>query len=174
MTAARLRTSVRIEHGAWRSGLGDPAALCRKASMAGWTLGRRGLPENHTLAGPLVAPVEISVLLTGDAEIRALNRDHRGKDRPTNVLSFPGDDSPGAPGQDILLGDIVLAWETVAAEARNESKPVDDHTRHLVIHGVLHLLGYDHESRDDASLMEGLEVDSLARLGVPDPYKGGG
>lgn len=174
MTTARLRTSVRVEDEAWRGGLGDAANVCRRAAVAGWTLGRRDLPQDHDLASPLSAPVEISILLSNDDEVRALNKVHRRKDRPTNVLSFPGDTSAGAIGQDVLLGDIVLAWETVAKEAENEHKPVSDHTSHLVIHGVLHLLGYDHEQDDDATHMERLEVDSLARLGVPDPYKAGG
>ncbi len=170
MTAARLRTSVRVEDEGWRVGLPDAAHQCRRAAVAGWTLGRRALNDEHALSRPLSAPVEISILLSSDDVIQDLNSTHRGKDRPTNVLSFPGDHSPGAPGMDILLGDIILAWGTVSGEAKAENKPVSDHTSHLVIHGVLHLLGYDHETDDDATRMERLEIDSLARLGVRDPY----
>ncbi|MGE3147954.1 MAG: rRNA maturation RNase YbeY [Pseudorhodoplanes sp.] len=112
---------------------------------------------------------EIAVLLTDDAAIRILNRDWRGYDKPTNVLSFPaggidnGEDRPH-------LGDIAIAYETVAREASAEDKSFDDHLAHLVVHGCLHLLGYDHETDDDAQVMERLEADILARLGVPDPH----
>lgn len=171
--SGRMRTAVRIDHDGWRGGLSDPAGLCRKAARAGWVLGRKALADDHALAGPLAGAVEISVLLSDDATVRELNRDHRGKDKPTNVLSFAGDDSPAAGESEILLGDIVLAWQTVASEAKAEGKRLSDHTSHLVIHGVLHLLGYDHDGVEDATEMERIEVDSMARLGLPDPYTTG-
>jgi probable rRNA maturation factor len=111
---------------------------------------------------------ELSVVLTDDAAIRILNRDHRGKDKPTNVLSFPG----FAPDEDPtpLLGDIVVAFETVAREAGEEGKPIADHFSHLIVHGMLHLFGYDHETEADAEIMEEEERRILASLGIADPY----
>lgn len=170
MTGARLRTVIRIEHDAWQTHLPETDTLCRRAVRAGWTGGRKALDEAHHLSGALTNPVEISLMLSNDQTVRSLNRDHRGKDAATNVLSFPGDTDTPHPGADILLGDIILAWETVAAEAEAAYKPIEDHTTHLLIHGVLHLLGYDHECEEDATVMERIEVESLARLGLPNPY----
>jgi probable rRNA maturation factor len=116
---------------------------------------------------------ELSVVLTSDRAIRTLNRRWRGRDKSTNVLSFPAPAparirlSRGAPRH---LGDIVLAFETVAREARAEDKPLDHHIAHLALHGFLHLLGYDHESHLQAEAMERRERRILARIGVPDPY----
>ena len=120
---------------------------------------------------------EVSVMLTDDAAQRRLNRTYRQIDKATNVLSFPaGDDGLGGaltrPAElPRLLGDVVLAVETVAAEAAHEGKNFADHTTHLIVHGILHLLGYDHAGNDEAILMERLEVRILARLGVADPYR---
>lgn len=112
----------------------------------------------------------VSILLTGDAEQQRLNRMYRGKDAATNVLAFPldGHTPDEAPR---LLGDVALACETIAREAAEQNKPVADHLRHLVVHGVLHLLGFDHESEADATMMEAREVEILHGLGVPDPYR---
>ncbi len=122
--------------------------------------------------GPAQGSGEISLVFADDGFVRALNAAHRGKDAPTNVLSFPnGFDGAAAPGAPRLLGDVVLARETVAREAAEQSKPVADHVAHLLIHGILHLCGWDHESADEAEAMEALEVDLLARLGIPDPYR---
>ena len=108
-----------------------------------------------------VAGAELSVVLTDDASIRAINAQWRHKDEPTNVLSFPA--PPAVPGAPHLLGDIVIAHETTKREAEAEGKPFADHLRHLAVHGFLHLLGYDHESDADAEVMERLERDLLAR-----------
>jgi probable rRNA maturation factor len=108
---------------------------------------------------------ELAIVLTDDSNIRALNRAWRGKDEPTNVLSFPVPKRTGA-----LLGDIVIAYETLAREARAERKPFDHHLAHLAVHGYLHLVGFDHEDEDEAAATEGLETAILARLKVPDPY----
>lgn len=103
--------------------------------------------------------------------MRALNKRHRGLDRPTNVLSFPiGAAAPGE-GVPAMLGDVVLASGVVAREAAEQDKAVAAHLSHLVVHGVLHLLGYDHETDPEAERMEALEVQTLAALGLPDPYR---
>ena len=113
---------------------------------------------------------EASVMLTDDAQIRELNRTWRGKDKPTNVLSFPAPEQPGLDGPR-HLGDIALAYETLVRESEEESKELAHHFAHLIVHGVLHLLGYDHEVEAEADIMEGLEVKALATLGIADPYR---
>ena len=113
---------------------------------------------------------EVSLLLTDDAEVTALNARWRGQDKPTNVLSFPS-----APADRLLdsatLGDVALAFETLKREAEAWGVPLQDHYRHLVTHGFLHLIGYDHETDDEAERMEALETRILAGLGVSDPYR---
>jgi probable rRNA maturation factor len=113
---------------------------------------------------------ELSLVFTDDAAIKELNNDWRDKDKPTNVLSFPA--FPIKPGQapGPMLGDIVIARETVVREAEDEEKSFDHHLTHLIVHGFLHLLGYDHETDDEAEEMEQLERKILARLAIPDPY----
>ena len=115
-------------------------------------------------------PSEVSLLFTDDKTIRGINAEWRGKDKPTNVLSFPA--FPLKPGMapKRLLGDIVLAFDTVAREASAESKPFEHHLSHLIAHGLLHLFGHDHEADSDAEVMEALERKILARLAIPDPY----
>lgn len=121
-------------------------------------------------------PVEVALLATSDARMAELNREFRGKDRATNVLSWPAFDlAPGAaPPEDRFgrpgLGDIALGYETCAAEARAADRPFGHHVAHLVVHGCLHLLGYDHENEADATEMEELEVRALASMGIPTPY----
>jgi probable rRNA maturation factor len=112
---------------------------------------------------------EISVQLADDAQIRALNAQWRGVDKPTNVLSFPAAPS-GKIARAPLLGDIVLSFETAEREAAEEGKSLADHCAHLVVHGFLHLLGFDHEDAAEADRMEALETGILARLGIADPY----
>jgi probable rRNA maturation factor len=120
---------------------------------------------------------ELSVVLTGDNAIRALNRDWRGFDKPTNVLSFPSNPQPEpnarkttAPSQSPFIGDIVIAYETLAREAKAENKRFLHHLTHLTVHGFLHLMGYDHEVNREAEAMEQLERRVLAKLKIPDPY----
>jgi len=119
-----------------------------------------------------VENAEIAVMLTDDAAIRALNKDFRGIDKPTNVLSFPAPELDGAGEDDAprALGDIAIAYETLRREADEEAKPFLHHLSHLAVHGFLHLIGYDHETDDEAEKMEALEVEILAQLGIPDPY----
>lgn len=109
---------------------------------------------------------ELAIVLADDSAIRALNRRWRGIDAATNVLSFPTKN--GAAGH---LGDIVLAFETIASEARSERKPFAHHLAHLAVHGFLHLVGYDHQRHEDALRMEQAEREILKRLGIPDPYR---
>ena len=120
--------------------------------------------------------LSVSLLFTSDAEIHALNRDWRQRDKPTNVLSFPMLEraellalAPDGPPE--MLGDVALAYETCAKEADEKGIPLESHASHLIIHGLLHLAGHDHEiSADDATAMEALETKALALIGIADPY----
>lgn len=158
MTGAR-EISVLVECPAWTRALPTAEKISARAALAALGHG----PDN----------VEASILLTDDATIARLNRDYRGRDEPTNVLAFAGG-GPEANGVPRLLGDIVVAYETALAEVDNETAGLRlfDHLSHLVVHGTLHLLGYDHETEDEAREMESLEVDVLSGLGVPNPYPG--
>jgi probable rRNA maturation factor len=112
----------------------------------------------------------VDVVLTSDAEIREINREWRGKDKTTNVLSFPAAEQPVPDGEVAHLGDMVLAFETVEREAKEAAKPLSHHVTHLVVHGTLHLLGHDHEDDLEAEAMEAKEKEILAGLGIADPY----
>ena len=120
-------------------------------------------------------PVELSVRLTTDEDVRALNAHWRGKDKPTNVLSFPMSEQyeieqADEDGPELMLGDIVLARGVCEREAADKAIPVERHAAHLLVHGTLHLLGHDHRDDDEAADMEQREVRALARLGIADPY----
>lgn len=155
----------------------DLRAQSRRWHELGKLASLRALLNEALEAGIAVAPrkpmpgAELSLLLTDDRRIRTVNRDWRGFDKATNVLSFPAA-PPERIAQSPLLGDIVIAYETVLREAEAESKSVSDHLRHLAIHGLLHLLGEDHETEAEARRMEALEIAALTRLGVSDPYAG--
>ncbi|MGL4441710.1 MAG: rRNA maturation RNase YbeY [Bosea sp. (in: a-proteobacteria)] len=158
MQALRLEIDVSIETDHWAV-IADPEALGNKAILAA---------ARH--AGTVLkAGAEVSVLLTGDAQVRELNRIWRQQDKPTNVLSFPATPVAGlakAP----MLGDIVVAFETIEREALADGKALPDHLAHLLVHGFLHLLGYDHNNDDEAEIMENLERDILASISIADPY----
>ncbi|HWP25159.1 MAG TPA: rRNA maturation RNase YbeY [Xanthobacteraceae bacterium] len=162
--AGKLLIDVLIQSPRWRA-RPRAGALVRRAIRAAANLASK-------------APAELAIVLTDDSGIRVLNREWRRVDAPTNVLSFPAANTAGprwraAAGRRTpprLLGDIVIAYETVAREAAAERKPFDHHLVHLAVHGFLHLLGHDHATRRDAAKMEGLETAVLARLGIPDPY----
>ena len=144
---------VRVAAPSWRRAVPNVAAKVRRWAAAALATGTGG--------------GEVTIVLGGDALVHRLNRDFRGKDKPTNVLSFPAGSSL-APEQP--LGDVVIALETTRAEARAAAKPLADHLAHLVMHGVLHLLGHDHERPGPARRMERLEVQLLAGFGIADPY----
>jgi len=167
----------------------DEAAMPVELNIEERRWGELAPLAERAVAGALVhlghdpALFEVSVLACDDARIRALNAQFRGKQQPTNVLSWPnwdlGGDAPGAapeppePGttdDPEPLGDLALAYETCHREAAEQGKPAADHVTHLIVHSVLHLLGYDHDSEQDAGLMEETEIAILAKLGIADPY----
>jgi probable rRNA maturation factor len=116
---------------------------------------------------------EVSVRVVDEDEMQTLNRDYRDQDKPTNVLSFPAGEVAGLPpGESSMLGDIVVCAGVVAREAEEQGKPLGDHWGHMLVHGVLHLLGHDHMTEREADEMEALERDILGRLGIADPYQG--
>lgn len=202
----RVDLAISIEDERWETLDGDVEALCARAARAALDAAHAQDPD-WLPAGPL----EMSLVLADDATVQDLNRNYRGKDKPTNVLSFAlyadggedGDDgaeaerdetagefdesdhaddaadnkddteflSPDGPVP-VILGDVILAFETVDREAREQGKALADHLTHLVTHGVLHLLGYDHIEDSEAALMERLETQILSGLGVADPYAG--
>lgn len=150
-----MAIDVEIEDEAWSAAVADVAAVVQRAAEAALV--------RDAARGDLV------ILLTDDETVRDLNARFRDKDRPTNVLSFP---APPMPGQaETPLGDIVLAYGVCAAEAADQGKSITSHLTHLVVHGVLHLLGRDHEVEDEAEAMEGEERAILSGLGISDPYE---
>lgn len=142
---------IEIEDAAWGEASPQAEALVRRAADAA--------------ARAVEGDVSVVILLTDDASVRELNARYRDKDYATNVLSFPAPENPEG-----LLGDICLAFGVCAREAQEQGKTLEDHLQHLVVHGVLHLLGYDHESEAEADEMESLESVVLAGLGIADPY----
>jgi probable rRNA maturation factor len=159
----RIESSIEDER--WQDILPDHADLSLQAIEA--LFKQDGLPLIPRSCA------ELSLVLTNDNEIQALNRDYRGKDKPTNVLSFPQIDwtEKADNGQHIeSLGDIVIALETMKREAEEQQKPLPHHYQHMLIHGTLHLLGFDHETDSEAKTMENLEIQALSYLKIPNPY----
>lgn len=151
---------VSINDSAWTRSCREIESVCRTAASA-------------VLAAEMARPPapggEVCIILSDDATVRGLNRVYRGKDQGTNVLSF-ATSRPPVPELAYPLGDIVLGYSTVEEESRRFDRPLEHHVQHLVVHGCLHLLGFDHEDVDEAEAMEALETIILAGLGVPDPY----
>lgn len=159
---------IRVEAAGWTEAMADAAGTCRASAAAALAV-----------ATPADRGAALSVLLSDDDTVRCLNRTYRGRDEATNVLSF-AQRGPSETQQEerwpraeaVLLGDIVVAFGVTAREADAAGRPIADHLSHLIVHGVLHLLGYDHEDDAEAEIMEQLETRVLAGLGVPDPYEG--
>jgi probable rRNA maturation factor len=153
-----LRCDLVEDDAPWRAAMADLDDVITRTLIAFCTI-------RESAAG------DVSLLLTRDGVMANLNRDHRGKDRPTNVLSFPATPvlRPEADAP-VFLGDIAMGWETVADEAQLGGRSVEAHFSHLLIHGILHLMGYDHQSDEEAESMEALEIDMLALLGFANPY----
>lgn len=155
-----MSVSIEVEDEAWLalSGMEALARECVAAALAG--------------AGEDSTDSEIALLFTSDEAIAEINAEWRGKAKPTNVLSFPApDDMPIPEGEPRPLGDIVLAHGVITRESAEQGKTLRDHTAHLIVHGVLHLLGFDHETDAEAHEMESLETDILKGLGIADPYE---
>lgn len=160
-----LEVGVSIECPEWAELLPDAEARCQ-------SLARAAVAAGSSLGD---SPCEISIVLADDATVRTMNREWRGKDAPTNVLSFAAlddEDAPVVPDAPVLLGDIILALGVCRSEAEEQGKSLSDHFSHLVVHGVLHLLGWDHEEDDiEADQMESLEISILTEFGIADPYR---
>lgn len=140
----------------------DVEAVCRRAARAAVEATGRSL-----------GAAEVAIVLADDGEVQQLNRRYRGQDKPTDVLSFAASDEAlaGVGGLPVPLGDVVMALETAAADAAAAGTPLRDHLSHLVVHGMLHLLGYDHLTDADAEVMEGIERAALDGMGIPNPYE---
>lgn len=169
MPEMNISVDVVINHPAWES-----AAIPFEdftQDVVGLTLSMAEIPSQ--LAG---REIEICVVLTDDSEIHTLNRDYRGMDKPTNVLSFANLDSDNAEeelaqeGLPFSLGDVIIAWDTIQREALEQNKEFLAHLRHMMVHGTLHLLGYDHMDDEEAAEMESLEIKILEKMNVENPY----
>jgi probable rRNA maturation factor len=145
-------------------------APCWQAEPGAEALVQRAIEAAARHASASAQGAEVAIVLTDDSGIRTLNRDWRGIDKPTNVLSFPAATARGRDTEPRMLGDIAIAYETTQREADDEQKPFGHHLSHLAVHGFLHLVGYDHENDAEAEKMESLERAILESLGVPDPY----
>jgi probable rRNA maturation factor len=155
-----MTVSIEVEDEAWLA-LTGLDAICRTAVAAALAAAHVNAEES-----------DIAVLFTSDEAIAAINAEWRATDKPTNVLSFPApEDMPVPEGEPRPLGDIVLAFGVIAREAASQGKTLHDHTTHLIIHGALHLLGFDHETDAEAQVMEQLEAGILKGLGISDPYE---
>ncbi len=174
----RISVAVTVLDPDWPRAVPAAEDLARRAAAAAlaiWGGAVSGAAVSGVAGRALAArDAEISLVLADDATLRRYNRDYRGIDKPTNVLAFAAAESPEEAEGPLLLGDVLLARETLAREAGEQGKRPADHLCHLVVHGVLHLLGQDHQSEGAAQIMERLEVAALGRLGVADPYAAAG
>jgi probable rRNA maturation factor len=166
MTSPDIDYDILVEDERWHEALPD------HASLVAMSLDRilRSISGFET-----AEEVELSITLTNDAQIQTLNRDYRDKDKPTNVLSFPQiewvDSKPATQEPLMMLGDVVIALETIQREANEQEKRLQDHFIHMLIHSVLHLCGHDHEIESEAETMENLEIRILSEMGIKNPYQ---
>jgi len=166
----KAEIDVAVSCGGWAQEISGAENLCRRVACAALE------GSGHDFGG---RDVEISLMLADDALIRGLNQEYRNQDKVTNVLSFSsgalifGEGEPVSPAGPVVLGDVAIAFETVRGEARAQEKSLEAHLAHMVVHGVLHLLGFDHEDSSQAEYMEGLEISIIARLGHDNPYADG-
>ena len=147
---------VHVADSSWHNSVPQLVSRVRNAAAIALAYSTQSPSDNSRLA--------LTILLTGDQQLHELNARYRGKDKPTNVLAFPASDGSA------YLGDIAIAFGTAAREARTGNQPLSEHLLHLVVHGVLHLLGYDHEMASEAAVMESLEAQILGAMDIPDPY----
>ncbi|TDI62292.1 MAG: rRNA maturation RNase YbeY [Alphaproteobacteria bacterium] len=156
-----LQVAISIEDDSWQDLATNVTSLCESSLTKAW----------QSLDDQSGSEAWVSILLTNDQQMQSLNSQYRNKDKPTNVLSFPSPENTAmSEGEGHVLGDIALSAQTIVREAAEQSKTVPDHLAHLLVHGLLHLLGYDHEVDDEAAVMEQLEIDILATMDVPNPY----
>jgi len=154
-----LSVDLVLEDEEWLNAIPDAKGIAERAALAAYA----------ALSEPEAGAAMVMVALADDATLQELNRDWRGKDRPTNVLSFPSGE-PMTPDGPIFLGDVILARQTLLHEAEEQGKPAASHLAHLVVHGILHLMGWDHETPEEAEEMEAREREILLGFGIPDPY----
>lgn len=169
MTLPHVTVDLVINHPAWESMQIQLEDFTQ--DVIGLTLSMADLPQELKSR-----EIDICVVLTNDSGIHALNRDYRGVDKPTNVLSFANLDSESAidelaqENMPFALGDVIIAWETMQREALEQKKEFLNHLRHMMVHGALHLLGYDHMENEEAHVMESLEIKILEKMNVENPY----
>ena len=166
LTYRNLQIDVLIGCSYWEDALPDVVKLTKNACKAACLMTRAGTDQNM---------IEVSIMLADNNLIKSLNHEYLNRNEPTNVLSFPtGNKKTPHRNFPILLGDIIIAYETVVNEAIVEGKSLRDHLCHLVVHGMLHLLGFDHEGSSDADIMETIEIDILQKLNIANPYQSRG
>jgi probable rRNA maturation factor len=165
MTATQITIDINCNLDRWHEAIPCVEALIEKTCKAA---------INAAGIGKFAKVIEVSVMLAGDDFVHDLNKQYRGKDKPTNVLSFPAEEFTAGDyagvEEFVMLGDIAIALETIEREAEEQGKDIKDHLCHMVVHGTLHLLGYDHIDDLDAEEMEGLEVKILDEMGIGNPY----
>ena len=165
---------INIEDNRWEESVKDIDPLSKQAATTAFDDLQKQIPAYLSQANK---PIIINLTLSNDETVHQLNKDYRGMDKPTNVLSFANVDDPDfeeelANADDFLeLGDIIIALETLEREAQEQSIPLQDHLSHLLVHGLLHLLGYDHQEDEEAEHMEGLEIKILQHLNIKNPYE---
>lgn len=162
---SRYEIDVSVSEPEWKASFLDVEAIARTAILNTFKMAK--MP-----AAIKDRSLEISVVLANDDLVQVLNREYRNIDKPTNVLSFAGLDSDAPVPEEgpFALGDIILAYQTLARECKEQGKFFKDHYTHLIVHGTLHLLGYDHEDEDDANIMESLEIRVLEKMNIQNPY----